>query len=98
MDRRRVAAVIARHADDIKSMGVRRLYLFGSTARGEAGRRSDVDIFIDVKPGARFSLFDLMELRDRLSKLLGAKVDVFSRDGLHRIIRRTVEREAIRVI
>jgi hypothetical protein len=98
MHKRKVIATLARHADDIRSMGVRRLYLFGSTARGEAGRRSDVDIFVDLKRGAQFSLFDLMELRDRLSRLLGARVDVFSRDGLHHVIRAAVVREAIRII
>jgi hypothetical protein len=78
--------------------GVRRLYLFGSTARGEARRRSDVDMFVDLERGARFSLFDLMDLRQYLSALLGTKADVVSRDGLHPVIRAAVEREAIRVI
>jgi uncharacterized protein len=98
MDRRTAIATITRHADEIRALGVRRLYLFGSTARGEARRRSDVDIFVDIARGAKFSLFDLMDLRDYLSRLLGAKADVFSRDGLHRMIRAQVVREAIRVI
>jgi predicted nucleotidyltransferase len=98
MDRRTAIETIAGHADEIRAFGVRRLYLFGSTARNEARRGSDVDVFIDLKRGARFSLFDLMDLRDYLRKLLHAKVDVFSRDGLHRVIRPAVERDAIRVI
>lgn len=97
MDKRKAIATISRHADDLKAMGVRRLYLFGSTARGTAKEGSDIDVFIDLRRGARFSLFDLMELRDRLSRYLGTKVDVFSRDGLHRLIRAQVEREAIRI-
>ena len=98
MNRRTAIEAIAGNADAIRSFGVRRLYLFGSTARNQARRDSDVDVFIDLKKGARFSLFDLMDLRDYLAKLLRAKVEVFSRDGLHRVIRPAVEREAIRVI
>ncbi len=98
MNRRTAIRTLERHADDIKSRGVRRLYLFGSTARDEGAPRSDVDVFVDLKAGARFSLFDLMDLRDYLSRMLGARVDVFPRDGLHRVIRADVEREAVRVI
>jgi predicted nucleotidyltransferase len=97
---KRKAAIdrLTRRADEIRSFGVARLYLFGSTARDSAGPKSDVDIFIDLDRNARFSLFDLMDLRVYLGRVLGTRVDVFSRDGLHRLIRRNVVREAIRVI
>ncbi len=98
MKRRTAIRALERHADDIRSRGVRRLYLFGSTARDEGGPASDIDVFIDLERGTRFSLFDLMDLREYLSRKLRARVDVFPRDGLHRIIRADVEREAIRVI
>lgn len=97
MKRRATICALERHANAIRARGVQRLYLFGSTARDKARRASDVDIFIDLKRGARFSLFDLMDLREYLSRKLGTKVDVFPRDGLHRVIRAKIEREAIRV-
>jgi hypothetical protein len=96
--RRAAIRALERHADAIRARGVRRLYLFGSTARDEGGPRSDVDVFIDLKRGARFSLFDLMDLRTYLRRRLGVRVDVFPRDGLHRVIRAEIEREAVRVI
>lgn len=98
MKRRAAIRALERHAAAIRARGVRRLYLFGSTARDEARSASDVDVFIDLERGARFSLFDLMDLREYLSRKLGTRVDVFPRDGLHRIIRADVEREAVRVI
>ena len=98
MRRRAAIRALERHAADIRSRGVRRLYLFGSTARDEARGASDVDVFVDLDRGVGFSLFDLMDLRDYLSRKLGARVDVFPRDGLHRVIRAEVEREAIRVL
>ncbi len=97
MKRRAAIRSLELQADALRRRGVRRLYLFGSTARDEGRSSSDVDVFVDLARGARFSLFDLMDLRDYLSRKLGARVDVFPRDGLHRVIRADVERDAIRV-
>ncbi len=54
--------------------GARRIGLFGSTARAQDGPDSDVDLWIDARPGT--TLFDLAELRSRLSELLGCRVDL----------------------
>lgn len=97
MDKRVAIEKLKRRADDIRAFGVRRLYLFGSTARGDARRSSDVDVFFDLRRGAKFSLFDLMDLRDYLGRVLGIRVDAFPRGGLHRVIRSRIEREAIQV-
>lgn len=97
VNKREAIELIAGHADEIRSFGVDRLYLFGSTVRNKANRASDVDMFIDLRQGVRFSLFDLIDLRDYLSRLLNTKADVFPRQGLHRAIRRDVERNAVRV-
>lgn len=47
MTRDETITLLRRHADDIRGFAVTGLYLFGSTARGEAGPASDVDLFID---------------------------------------------------
>jgi hypothetical protein len=44
LTRDQVAERLARHADERRSLGVRSLDLFGSTARGEARPESDVDL------------------------------------------------------
>ena len=58
-----------------REFGVRRLALFGSFARGEAGPDSDVDILVDFDPslGLRF-----VDLADRLEMLVGRRADVVS--------------------
>jgi predicted nucleotidyltransferase len=69
-ERERVIALLRAHAEDIRERGVTRLALFGSTARGEAGPSSDVDLLIEVDPHARFTLVDLAGLERFLAGLL----------------------------
>ena len=62
-------------AAPIKSRGVTRLALFGSTARGAAWPSSDVDLLIEVDPHARFTLVDLAGLVRFPTALLGRPVE-----------------------
>ena len=54
---------LLQHQADLKQLGVEHLYLFGSTARGEAGDDSDVDLFFDHEKG-KLGLFELMDVKD----------------------------------
>jgi Nucleotidyltransferase domain len=48
--------------------GVTRPAPFGSTARGDGGPGSDVDLLIEeVNPESGFTLFDLVDLQDELA-------------------------------
>jgi predicted nucleotidyltransferase len=69
-ERERVIALLRAHAEDIRGRGVARLALFGSTARGEAGPSSDVDLLIEVDPHARLTLVDLAGLERFLAGVL----------------------------
>lgn len=73
------------------------MFLFGSTARGEAVPGSDVDIFIDVAPGRKFSLVDLAGMQAFLVSELGIDVDLTTRNSLHPKLRNRIESEAIQV-
>lgn len=58
----------------------RRIAVFGSVARGEAGLGSDLDLLVDFEPGA--SLLDHVGLFQDLEELLGVGVDVVARSAL----------------
>ena len=73
-----------------------RLYLFGSTARNEAGEGSDVDLFFDHEIG-KVSLFKLMDIREKAAAILGKKADVITRSSLHPRLRQHIEAEAVQV-
>ena len=72
------------------------LYLFGSTARDEAGADSDVDLFFDHERG-KLSLFGLMDVKETAAKILGCKTDIMTRDSLHKTMRQRIEAGALQV-
>lgn len=74
--------------------GVKHLYLFGSTARGEARPNSDIDLFFDYEHGT-MSLFDLMDLKDYAAQLLGQDTDIMSRSSLHPALQKNIEQSAV---
>ena len=58
------------------------LALFGSVLREDFGPGSDIDLLVRFQPGARRSLFDLVDMEDELSKLFGRKVDLVTRSAI----------------
>lgn len=58
----------------LKRQGVIRAALFGSVARGETKRNSDIDLLIKIKESK--SLLDIVRLKLELEKKLGRKVDL----------------------
>ena len=81
--------------DAARRRGVRRVRVFGSLARGEDVRASDVDLLVDLEPGR--TLLDLAGFRREAEEILGTPVDVATPDMLKRRIRREVETEAVRL-
>ena len=81
-DRERVLHTIREHEPELRALGVSKLWLFGSLARGEAGADSDVDLMIAIPRGRKFSLFDLGEVRVELCELLGREVEVVIEEDL----------------
>ena len=75
--------------------GARDVRIFGSVARGEADRASDLDFLVELEAGR--SLLDLGGLQMELESLLGRRVDVVTVRGLKARIRERVLREAIPV-
>jgi predicted nucleotidyltransferase len=78
--------------------GVRRIGLFGSFAKGEQKRTSDVDLLVELEKPLGFKFIDMTEY---LEKLVGRKLDVLTPAGLKGIrLKKTtesIERELIYV-
>jgi hypothetical protein len=75
--------------------GAHNVRVFGSTARGEAGPDSDLDLLVDV--GSTTSPWFPGGLIADLQELLGRSVEVVTEKGLNRHVRDHVLREAVRL-
>lgn len=96
MQRDEVIAKLKQHEADLQRLGVEHLYLFGSTARDEAHEDSDVDLFFDYERG-KLGLFELMDVKEETSRILGHKADIMTRDSLHKVLRSRIEASALQV-
>ena len=80
MNCEQVIAKLRTHEQELKAAGVVSVSVFGSTARGDAGDDSDVDIAVRFTENFSRGGFDyfgrLEELERQLSRMLGCKVDV----------------------
>ena len=72
--------------------GAHDIRVFGSVARGESERESDVDFLVELEAGR--SLLDLGGLQMELEELLGCKVDVVTESGFYWLLRRRILKEA----
>lgn len=89
-----ILAKLATLEKPLRERGLKSLAVFGSVARGAARADSDVDVLVDLEPDVRFSLIDLVALKDFLEDRLNRKVDVVTRSGLDSGIRDRVLSEA----
>jgi predicted nucleotidyltransferase len=96
MQRDEAIEKLRQHEAELKQLGVQHLYLFGSTARGEARQDSDVDLFFDYEKGA-LGLFQLMDVKQRPAEILGCKADIMTRDSLHKTLRQRIEAASVPV-
>ena len=65
-----------------------RAAIFGSFARGESTKRSDIDILVEFK--GEKSLLDLAGLKIALEELLKMKVDVLTYNSLHPLLKDSI--------
>lgn len=68
---------------------------FGSYARGEQKKKSDVDILVDFSQPNAIDLFEFIELKEFLSKKLGIKVDLVTKSALKPMIKEQILKETI---
>ena len=63
-----------------KKYGIKKLYVFGSIARGESRNQSDVDFLVEMEAGS--SLFGVGGFGYEAQQLLGIQVDVVPKSAL----------------
>ena len=79
----------------MKAFGIVHLSLFGSTARGDRGPDSDIDLLVAFDNTRRISLLDIAGMEIDLSEMLGCKIDLIEEGTLKPRAQRSVEAEAV---
>lgn len=80
----------------LKRYGVSKAALFGSTARGQAKRGSDVDILVKIDND--ISLLDFVGLKLELEEALGKKVDLVEYGVIKPLLREEILREQVVIL
>lgn len=84
------APVIKRLAEE---RGYTRLAVFGSVARHQARRDSDIDFLVEAPEGT--SSFGLIRFQQLLEQILGRRIDLISYGGLKPRLDDDIRREAV---
>lgn len=95
MDSGSVIQTLRTHEEELKAAGILHLRLFGSVARNEETETSDIDLIAEFERSRRLTLLGMVRLENRLSDLLGAKVDLTPAETMREPVRTRALREAL---
>jgi uncharacterized protein len=94
MERDKILALLKSRKRRLKKFGIHSLSIFGSVARDQAHKNSDVDILVEFeKP---IGLFEYARLKMYLEEILERPVDLVTPEALRQELREDILREAIR--
>ena len=97
MDRNAAIARLKRARPRLEALGLKRLSLFGSTARGEAGAGSDLDLAVTLDESAGIDLFRFAAISEQVGRMLGAKVDLVVEPARNPRMQAAIDRDRLRV-
>jgi len=78
----------------LKAHGIKKAGIFGSYARGEQNKKSDIDILIRYNG----SLLKLVGIELELETKLKKKVDLLTYGGINHLLREQILKEEVRII
>ncbi len=84
--RERILKLIAEQRPRLRALGVRRLGLFGSFARGERRPDSDVDLLVEFAPGQK-TFDNFMQLALFLEELFHRRVELVTPESMSPYLR-----------
>jgi predicted nucleotidyltransferase len=92
MTREEIIATIRGNERAIRAQGVRKLWLFGSRARGDHRPDSDIDVLLDVPAEASFTFHNLVGVQHIIEDATGLTAQASMKDSLRpRVAERIVD-------
>jgi predicted nucleotidyltransferase len=94
MDQSEIKNIILSH---LKGFNPIKVGIFGSFARGDNKKGSDIDILVEFKEAP--SLLTLIKLENDLSEILGVKVDLVTTGALkNKRIKKSIKKDLISIL
>jgi uncharacterized protein len=88
-----VTAVLREHRAELEDLGLSRVAVFGSTARGEERPGSDIDVLVEF--AVPVGMFHFLDVKEYLEQLLGTSVDLVTSAALKPQLRKAILGEAV---
>ena len=92
--KQKMLSTIDRNRQQLKTLGVRRIGLFGSFARRQQKAKSDVDFLVEFNKKQK-TFDNYMDLKFFLEKKFKRKVDLVLKDSLKPSVRETLTKDII---
>ena len=80
----------------LKEYRVTKAGIFGSYARGEQKKKSDIDILVKIDNGT--DLIELIRLRTKLQRIIKKKVDLVEYESIRKEIKRSILNDEIQIL
>ena len=87
--------LINKISDYFSNQPIEKAWLFGSYARSEENRISDIDILVHFIPNAKITLFNYIHIVNDLQALTGKKIDLVEDGQLKPFAAGNVENEKV---
>ncbi len=96
MERFEIIEMLKRYKEENKKKyHIRKLGIFGSAAKGELKKHSDIDVVVNLK---KQDLFELIGIKQDLEEMFRSPIDIVSyRDKMNPFLKKRIDKEAIYV-
>ena len=87
--------IVDRLSKYFESQPIEKAWIFGSYARSEENRKSDIDILVNFSPDSKITLFKYIHIVNDLQALTGKKVDLVEDGRLKQFAESSAENDKI---
>ena len=88
-------AIVDRLSKYFASQPIEKAWIFGSYARSEENRKSDIDILVNFSPDSKITLFKYIHIVNDLQALTGKKIDLVEDGQLKQFAESSAENDKI---
>lgn len=88
-------ALLNKISNYFENQPISKAWVFGSYARSEETKNSDLDILVNFLPNSKITLFQYIHMMNELTSLTGKKIDLVEEGQLKSFAKPSAEKERI---